>query len=156
MPLRASSWTTWAFAHCRSCRRLKKSPRPSSSPSRPPPNQQRKPPSATSLPKSSAPPAPQAEGPRQAERIQKLLAATGLGSRREMESWIEAGRVRVRGQPAKLGDRAAPGDEITVDGKPVTLARAAQPRVLLYHKPVGELVTRSDPQGRPNVFSRLP
>lgn len=59
--------------------------------------------------------------------------------------------------PAALGTRAAPGDEILLDGKPVPLqASGVAGRVLLYHKPVGELVTRSDPQGRPTVFSRLP
>jgi 23S rRNA pseudouridine2605 synthase len=91
--------------------------------------------------------------------LQKLLAAAGLGSRRQIESWIEAGRVTVGGRPAKLGDRALPGDSIAVDGKPVDfspLKGREKPRVLLYHKPVGELVTRSDPQGRPTVFSRLP
>ena len=91
-----------------------------------------------------------------AERLQKLLAAAGLGSRREIEGWIEAGRVAVNGQTTKLGDRALPSDAITVDGEPVRLARAGKPRVLLYHKPVGELVTRHDPEGRPTVFSRLP
>jgi 23S rRNA pseudouridine2605 synthase len=62
----------------------------------------------------------------------------------------------VNGRPAKLGDRALPGDPIEVDGRPVSVASSPRPRVLLYHKPVGELVTRSDPQGRPTVFSRLP
>jgi len=57
---------------------------------------------------------------------------------------------------ARLGDRALPGDPIAVDGRPVSLSKAGQPRVLVYYKPVGELVTRSDPQGRPTVFSRLP
>lgn len=64
--------------------------------------------------------------------------------------------MSVRGQVAKLGDRALPGEEIRVDGKPVDLPAAQGVRVLLYHKPVGELVTRSDPEGRPTVFSRLP
>jgi 23S rRNA pseudouridine2605 synthase len=65
--------------------------------------------------------------------------------------------VSLRGAPAKLGDRALPGDEILLDNKAVRIAApAALPRVLLYHKPVGELVTRSDPEGRPTVFSRLP
>jgi 23S rRNA pseudouridine2605 synthase len=91
-----------------------------------------------------------------AERLQKLLAAAGLGSRRQIEGWIEAGRVTVGGRVAKLGDRATPSDAIAVDGKPVALQQAAPTRVLLYHKPVGELVTRHDPQGRPSVFSRLP
>jgi 23S rRNA pseudouridine2605 synthase len=83
------------------------------------------------------------------------LAAAGLGSRREIESWIEAGRVTVAGRLAKLGERADSTQEICVDGKPVQLS-GARGRVLLYHKPEGELVTRSDPQGRPTVFSRLP
>jgi 23S rRNA pseudouridine2605 synthase len=88
--------------------------------------------------------------------LQKLLAAAGLGSRREIETWIAAGRVSVNGQLAKLGDRAGPSDSILVDGRPVARAAAGQVRVLLYHKPVGELVTRSDPEGRPTVFSSLP
>jgi 23S rRNA pseudouridine2605 synthase len=85
-----------------------------------------------------------------------VLAAAGLGSRREIETWIAAGRVAVNGKVAQLGDRAAPGDAILVDGKPVVRPETFQPRVLLYHKPVGELVTRSDPQGRATVFEQLP
>jgi 23S rRNA pseudouridine2605 synthase len=88
--------------------------------------------------------------------LQKLLAAAGLGSRREIEGWIAAGRVRVNGAVAELGARALPSDEISVDGKPVSRPVAQSPRVLLYHKPVGELVTRSDPQGRRTVFAALP
>jgi len=88
--------------------------------------------------------------------LQKLLAAAGLGSRREIEGWIAAGRVSLNGQPAKLGDRAGPGDIVAVDGKPVRQSEKGQPRVLLYHKPVGELVTRSDPEGRRTVFASLP
>jgi 23S rRNA pseudouridine2605 synthase len=100
-------------------------------------------------------PAPTAE-PR-GERLQKLLAAAGLGSRREIEAWIAAGRVTVGGKLARLGDRALASDEVAVDGKAVALAPgAARPRVLLYHKPEGELVTRSDPQGRRTVFDSLP
>lgn len=65
--------------------------------------------------------------------------------------------MSVRGQVAKLGDRAAPGDEVRLDGKQVRFsASASQPRVIAYHKPIGELVTRSDPEGRPTVFDRLP
>jgi 23S rRNA pseudouridine2605 synthase len=95
--------------------------------------------------------------PPQAERLQKRLAAAGLGSRREIEGWIAAGRLRINGVPAKLGDRAGPADEVELDGKRVELkAAAAQARVLLYHKPEGEMVTRSDPGGRPTVFERLP
>ncbi len=65
--------------------------------------------------------------------------------------------MSVRGQVAKLGDRAAPGDPILLDGKEIKVgAKAEQPRVILYHKPVGELVTRRDPEGRPTVFAKLP
>ena len=91
-----------------------------------------------------------------AERLQKRLAAAGLGSRREIERWIAAGRVTLNGQVAKLGDRVAPGDAVAVDGKPFESPRKTTARVLLYHKPLGELVTRSDPEGRSTVFSRLP
>lgn len=85
-----------------------------------------------------------------------MLAAAGLGSRREIEGWISAGRITVNGKVAQLGERAGPGDAIAVDGKLVAQRTATAPRVLLYHKPVGELVTREDPEGRPTVFSRLP
>lgn len=89
--------------------------------------------------------------------MQKLLAAAGFGSRREIETWITAGRVSVRGQVAKLGDRVQLGEEIFLDGNPVQTSKAkSQPRVLLYHKPVGELVTRRDPEGRATVFDKLP
>ncbi|TMH70309.1 MAG: rRNA pseudouridine synthase [Betaproteobacteria bacterium] len=109
-----------------------------------------KPPQTPQKPSPPPPPAPKAE------RLQKLLAAAGLGSRREIESWIEAGRVTVGGRIAKLGERASPGDEIAVDGRAVRLAPKGVGRVLIYNKPEGELVTRSDPEGRPTVFSRLP
>jgi 23S rRNA pseudouridine2605 synthase len=78
-----------------------------------------------------------------------------LGSRRQIESWIEQARLSINGRIARLGDRATLGDSIQLDGKPITLARRAV-RVLAYHKPVGEIVTRNDPQGRSNVFERLP
>jgi 23S rRNA pseudouridine2605 synthase len=92
------------------------------------------------------------------QRLQKLIAAAGMGSRRTVEQWIHEGRVTVNGKAAKLGDRASPGDEVCLDGRPLTLAAAeATPRrVLLYHKPVGEVTTRSDPQRRPTVFENLP
>ena len=93
------------------------------------------------------------------ERLQKVLAAAGLGSRREIEGWIAAGRVTVNGKPAKLGDRVEPEDRVSVDGKPVKgLERSADTRrrVILYHKPEGELTTRKDPEGRPTVFEALP
>ena len=88
--------------------------------------------------------------------MQKILAAAGLGSRREIEGWIAAGRVSVNGARVELGARALTGDEIRVDGKPVATPKAEKARVLLYHKPLGELVTRSDPQGRRTVFAALP
>jgi len=95
--------------------------------------------------------------PPQAERLQKLLAAAGHGSRREIEGWIAAGRLKVNGAVAKLGDRVAPGDMIELDGAALALKSAGgRPRVLQYHKPDGEMVTRSDPEGRPTVFQRLP
>jgi 23S rRNA pseudouridine2605 synthase len=79
-----------------------------------------------------------------------------LGSRREIEGWIAAGRVTLNGSVAKLGDRAGPADTVLVDGRAVERAGASTPRVLLYNKPVGELVTRDDPQGRRTVFASLP
>ena len=85
-----------------------------------------------------------------------MLAAAGLGSRREIETWIEAGRVTLNGKVARLGDRASASDAILVDGKAFAKPSTSQARVLLYHKPVGELVTRSDPQGRKTVFEQLP
>jgi 23S rRNA pseudouridine2605 synthase len=90
------------------------------------------------------------------ERLQKRLAAAGLGSRREIERWIEAGRVTVNGRVAGLGDKAGPADRIEVDGKPVAGRARSRTRVLLYHKPEGELVTRRDTEGRRTVFERLP
>jgi len=91
------------------------------------------------------------------ERLQKLLAAAGFGSRREIETWITAGRVSVRGQVAKLGDRASTGDLVLLDGKEIRFdEKKGAPRVILYHKPVGELVTRKDPEGRATVFDKLP
>lgn len=92
------------------------------------------------------------------EKLQKVLAAQGLGSRREMERWIEAGRVSVNGRRAGIGDRVTYKDKIQVDGKPLVATQSSQRRrrVLAYNKPEGEISTRSDPGGRPTVFDRLP
>lgn len=91
------------------------------------------------------------------ERLQKLLAAAGLGSRRAIEDWIRAGRIAVNGDIAVLGTRATPRDSITLDGRSLALApQPAAREVLMYHKPLGEVTTRSDPQRRPTVFERLP
>lgn len=91
------------------------------------------------------------------EKLQKILAESGIGSRREMERWIEAGRVRVNGKVAKVGDRVERTDRITVDGRALKRSAAADvTRVIAYHKPAGEVCTRSDPEGRPTVFASLP
>jgi 23S rRNA pseudouridine2605 synthase len=91
------------------------------------------------------------------ERVQKLLASAGHGSRRGIEEWIRAGRITINGRTAGLGDRATHDDQVCLDGKPLDLGgRAASTEVLLYHKPLGEVTTRSDPEGRPTVFERLP
>jgi 23S rRNA pseudouridine2605 synthase len=89
-------------------------------------------------------------------RLQKLLAEAGFGSRRTVESWIKAGRVTIAGRPARLGDRAAPGDDVRLDGRKLEVGRQDAPRLLLYYKPLGEVTTRRDPEGRPTVFERLP
>jgi len=92
------------------------------------------------------------------ERLQKLLAAAGHGSRRQIEQWIREGRLTVGDHVATLGERAGAGDDIRLDGAPLRLAamQSVRREVLLYHKPEGEMTTRSDPQGRPTVFERLP
>lgn len=88
--------------------------------------------------------------------MQKVLARTGLGSRREMERWIEAGRVAVNGKVAQLGDRVEARDRLTVDGRQLDPPPAEEARCILYHKPTGEVCSRNDPEGRRTVFERLP
>lgn len=92
------------------------------------------------------------------DKLQKLLAHAGLGSRREIETWIEAGRITVNGKRAKLGDRADASDRILVDGKLVAQTSPKQEliKALIYHKPEGQIVSRKDPKGRPTVFDNLP
>ncbi len=90
------------------------------------------------------------------EKLQKALADRGLGSRREMEGWIAAGRVRVNGRTATIGDRVAPEDAIVLDGRPLARPRAAGTRVLMLNKRAGVIVSRRDPQGRPSAFDDLP
>jgi len=92
------------------------------------------------------------------EKLQKVLARAGAGSRREMERWISDGRVSIDGNKAKLGDRVEPQQVIRIDGRIVsqTAMRDVKPRILLYYKPEGEICTRTDPKGRPTVFDRLP
>ena len=93
----------------------------------------------------------------QGEKLQKLLAAAGLGSRRAMEQVIADGRVTVNGNVAKLGDRASARDKIALDGKAVPVDDSNQaPMVLIYNKPEGEICSRKDPEGRRSVFDRLP
>lgn len=91
-------------------------------------------------------------------KLHKALADAGLGSRRELEDWIIAGRVSVNGMPAHVGQRIGPEDKIRVNGKLIQLrfAQTRLPRVLIYHKPEGEIVSRDDPEGRPSVFDKLP
>ncbi len=90
------------------------------------------------------------------EKLQKVLAHLGLGSRRQIEGWIEEGRLTIDGQTARLGDRVRGGQAVRLDGKSVALDAASQVRVLLYHKPMREVCSRNDPEGRKTVFERLP
>ncbi|KZN68766.1 23S rRNA pseudouridine(2605) synthase RluB [Pseudoalteromonas luteoviolacea] len=92
------------------------------------------------------------------EKLQKVLARAGVGSRREMEKYIDSNRVSVDGKVAKLGDRVEENAVIRVDGHVVKIEQKEERicRVLMYHKPEGELCTRKDPEGRRTVFDRLP
>ncbi len=91
------------------------------------------------------------------EKLQKVLARAGIASRREAETMIQAGRIKVNGKVATLGDRVSATDKIAVDDnllKPATMSE--KPRLIIYNKPEGEVCSREDPEGRPTVFRRLP
>ncbi|QSP94046.1 pseudouridine synthase [Marinobacter salinisoli] len=105
--------------------------------------------------KHAAANAPGEGGP---ERIQKLLARAGVGSRREIEAWMTEGRLVVNGQPVSPGQKATVADRFELDGKRLEVAAAADlvRRVLIYNKPEGEVTSRKDPEGRRTVFDRLP
>lgn len=91
------------------------------------------------------------------EKLQKVLARAGIGSRREMERWIEQGRVKVNDKTAGIGDRVSEKDNIKVDNKFIAQRRTqVEQRVIAYHKPVGEVCTRDDPEGRKTIFKNLP
>jgi len=90
-------------------------------------------------------------------KLHKLLAEAGIGSRREMEELIIAGRVSINGEPAHIGQRVATNDVVRVNGKTINRSLSRKvPRVILYHKPAGEIVSHDDPGGRATVFARLP
>ena len=93
------------------------------------------------------------------ERLQKILAQAGIGSRREMEEWIIAGKVTVNGEVAQIGQSVVPTDKVKIGGRLINIrftGSSRPPRVLMYHKPEGEIVSRDDPDGRPSVFAALP
>lgn len=100
----------------------------------------------------------QAKPGQQPERIQKLLAQAGLASRRKIEQWIKDGSITVNGAVAKLGDKITVYDEVKLRGRPVKLAGKLRvdTKVLIYHKPTGEIVSKNDPEGRKSVFKSLP
>ena len=92
------------------------------------------------------------------DKLHKVLADAGIGSRRDMEELIGAGRVSVNGAPAHVGQRVMPTDQVRVNGRPLNVRRhtGRAPRVLLYHKVTGEIVSQDDPEKRPTVFDKLP
>ena len=91
------------------------------------------------------------------QRLHKVLASCGFGSRRAMEDMIIAGRITVNRLPAEVGQKVGPGDEVRINGELVKVRFSEpRPRILMYHKPTGEIVTRDDPEGRPTVFEKLP
>lgn len=103
------------------------------------------------------PPKTKAEKKSQPERLQKVLANAGLGSRREIEGWIKAGRLQVNDKIAELGIKVSDRDQITLDGRPVGQKRTQVDRhLILYNKPEGQIVTRKDEEDRDMVFDHLP
>lgn len=90
------------------------------------------------------------------ERVQKFLANQGVASRREIERWIVAGEIQVDGELCVLGQRITGNEKIVIRGESYRFTSQVEVRVLLYHKPCGELVTRDDPQQRPKIFDQLP
>lgn len=130
------------------------SPRRKNSPLRPPSK-----PKAEPGPGKVARPASRREPPAAVTiKLHKALADAGHGSRRELEESIAAGRVSVNGEPAHVGQRIGPEDKVRINGRLVQLKLGGGrlPRVLIYHKPEGEIVSRDDPDGRPTVFEKLP
>ncbi len=92
----------------------------------------------------------------ESEKLQKVMARRGLGSRREIETWIQEGRIKVNGKPATLGDRVTREDQILLDGHKIPDEITDEVQVLIYNKPEGQVTTRNDPEGRPTVYDRLP
>ena len=139
-----------------------RSGKPRRGPLRPPASKQaRKPHAEVPQKEFSAEPVARAaavpEGDVRGEKLHKVLAQAGFGSRRAMEERIRAGEVTVNGKVATIGDRVTPEDRVKVGDKILRWGQEKQlPRVLLYHKPEGEIVSNDDPQGRPTVFAKLP